>query len=64
MCIHRRASALQRALIGAALTNVPASALPASLQPFYPTVQTIAGSAVSGYTDGFGTATASAIALK
>ncbi len=32
-------------LIGAALTNVPAGALPANLQPFYPTAQTIARNA-------------------
>ncbi len=29
-------------LLGAALTNVPAAALPANLQPFYPTAQAIA----------------------
>jgi len=32
-------------LLGAALTNVPIGALPASLQPFYPTAQTIAAGA-------------------
>ena len=32
-------------LIGAALTGVPAAALPAALQPFYPTVATIAAGA-------------------
>ncbi|MBW7895117.1 MAG: DUF1302 domain-containing protein [Opitutaceae bacterium] len=32
-------------LIGAALTNVPAAALPASLQPFYPAARTIAAGA-------------------
>lgn len=30
-------------LIGATLTNVPASALPAALQPFYPTVANVTG---------------------
>ncbi len=34
-------------LIGAALTNVPAAALPASLQPFYPTAQGIAFTALN-----------------
>lgn len=38
-------SASLTTLIGAALTNVPAAALPASLQPFYPSVQTIAAGA-------------------
>ncbi|OHE77403.1 MAG: hypothetical protein A3G75_15705 [Verrucomicrobia bacterium RIFCSPLOWO2_12_FULL_64_8] len=33
-------------LVGAALTNVPAGALPAVLQPFYPTVQAVAGPAL------------------
>jgi len=33
-------------LVGAALTNVPAGALPAALQPFYPTVQTAASQAL------------------
>lgn len=33
-------------LIGAALTNVPATALPAALQPFYPTVRSVAGPAL------------------
>ncbi len=32
-------------LLGAALTNVPVSALPASYQPFYPAAQSIAGGA-------------------
>jgi hypothetical protein len=32
-------------LLGAALTNVPAAALPAPLQPFYPSAQTIAAGA-------------------
>ncbi|HVU24388.1 MAG TPA: DUF1302 domain-containing protein [Opitutus sp.] len=32
-------------LLGAAFTNVPASALPATLQPFYPAAQSIASSA-------------------
>jgi hypothetical protein len=34
-------------LIGAALTNVPVGALPASLQPFYPAAQMIAGTALA-----------------
>ncbi len=38
-------SASLTTLIGAALTNVPAAALPANLQPFYPTIQTIAAGA-------------------
>lgn len=38
-------SASLTTLIGAALTNVPAAALPASLQPFYPSVQAIAAGA-------------------
>lgn len=33
-------------LVGAALTNVPAANLPATLRPFYPTVQTAAGQAL------------------
>lgn len=33
-------------LVGAALTNVPAAALPAALQPFYPTAQLVAGQAL------------------
>lgn len=37
-------------LIGAALTNVPAGALPANLQPYYPTAQTIArGASTTGF---------------
>lgn len=38
-------SASLTTLIGAALTGVPIGALPASLQPFYPSVQTIAAGA-------------------
>ncbi len=38
-------SASLTTLIGAALTGVPAAALPASLQPFYPTVQAAAAGA-------------------
>lgn len=37
-------------LIGAALTNVPAANLPSTLQPFYPTAQTIAlGASTTGF---------------
>lgn len=38
-------SASLTTLIGAALTNVPAAALPANLQPFYPSVQAAAAGA-------------------